>query len=440
MKTNVIPTNGMVITEDTQFAPGVYHLPDGIRIDADNITISGNNTLIVSQEQKGTAIHIDSHSNVTIRQLSISGFYYGIRADRSQNITIQTVKIRDTQEIEGIETFLYLWLPIEEAYGGAILFHDVDGGAIRGCDVQHQMNGILLYDCQNITVEQSNASFNSGWGVYLSRTTDSLIQNNQLDFCNRLFRRPEDGSIRAEADSAGIVLVKASSRNRFIRNSCIAGGDGIFVAGYEHPGKIDPCNDNLFEENDCRLSPNNAIESTFSQGNIFRRNDCSRSNHGFWMGYSWDNILEDNTVEFNRWTGIAAEHAYNFEIRNNRIRLNGEGIRLWTRSTNLLEYYPNHKVSHHFTIENNLIETNTIGFNGYTGKEIENLDNHDFVLRSNTFHDNRIGLHLGRVQASSVANNIFMHNVEAAVRLEGEPNVAFADNQYEDNRIDTLKV
>ncbi|MBI5670089.1 MAG: right-handed parallel beta-helix repeat-containing protein [Chloroflexi bacterium] len=435
MKTQVVPTDQMVITEDTMFAPGVYHLPNGLTIGADNIIVAGDDTLIVSAKQEGVGIRAQGRSNITVRNLAISGYYHGIRCDDCQQVTIEAVKIRDTWEIEGIDTFLYLWLPIEQVYGGAILLHNVKGGAIRDCDLQHQLNGILLYNCDGLTVENNNASFNSGWGVYLSRTNDSIVRSNQFDFCNRLYRRPEDGSIRVEADAAGIVLVKASSRNQFLKNSCLCGGDGIFVAGYEHPGKKDPCNDNLFEDNDCRLSPNNAIESTFSQGNIFRRNDCSRSNYGFWMGFSWDNVLEDNIVEFNRWAGIAVEHGYNFTIRNNRIRLNGDGVRLWTRG-GVKAHWPGHEVTYNFTLENNLIESNTIGFNAYTGDDSPDLACHDFHLRGNTFNDNRVGARFGRVQDCSLENNTFTNNVVAAVKLDGQPGVKLVDNHFDHNVAD----
>lgn len=436
MQTNVIPTNGMVITEDTEFAPGVYVLPDGVTIGADNVTLQGRDTLIVSRVQTGVAVQAQGRRHITVRNLAISGYYYGVRCDDCRDVTVEGLKVRDTQEIEGIDTFLYLWLPIEQAYGGALLLHQVQGGMVRGCDFQHQMNGILLYNCQDITVANNNASFNSGWGVYLSRTDDCLVQDNHFDFCNRLYRRPENGTIRAEADSAGIVLVKASSRSRFLRNSCIGGGDGIFVAGYEHPGQLNPCNDNLFEDNDCRLSPNNAIESTFSKGNVFRRNDCSRSNYGFWMGYSWKNVLEDNTVEFNRWAGIAVEHAFDFEVRNNRIRLNGDGVRLWTRGGEVVKYWPGHEVTHNFTLTDNLFESNTIGFNGYTDESVQDAECHDFHLRGNTFHDNRVGVRFSRVRGCTVSGNTFTGNVEAAALLVGRPDITLDNNRFEGNAAD----
>ena len=227
------------------------------------------------------------------------------------------------------------------------------------------------------------------------------------------------------------MLVYSSSRNRFLRNTCICGGDGIFVAGYDHKGNQGPCNDNLFEENDCRYSSNNAIESTFSRGNIFRRNDCSRSNYGFWMGYSWENTIEDNTIEMNHFVGIAVEHGFDFTIRNNRIRQNEEGVRLWTRGGPVVDHWPGHEVSYNFRLENNLIEGNRIGFYGYTGAETTDQECHDYHLRGNTIRDNRVGARFARVHACSVEGNQFTGNVEEAIQLVDEPGVTVGANTIE---------
>lgn len=424
----VTPTDGMTITQDTRLAPGVYVLPRGLTIAADHITLDGGGALIVSQEHTGAAISVEGRQGVTIRNVAISGYYHGVRADHCRDLTIENVRVRDTAEIEGIDTFLYLWTPLEKAYGGAILCHDVRGGAIRGCDLQHQMNGILLYSTEGLIIEKNNASFNSGWGLYLSRSNENTVQDNHFDFCNRLYRRPESGLIRAEADTAGIVLVYHSSRNQFLRNTCICGGDGIFVAGYDHKGHQGPCNDNLFEENDCRYSSNNAVESTFSRGNIFRRNDCSRSNYGFWMGYSWENVIEDNTIEMNHFVGIAIEHGFDFTIRNNRIRQNEEGVRLWTRGGPVVEHWPGHEVSYDFRLEDNRMEGNRIGFNGYTGDETTDQECHDYHLRGNTIRDNRVGVRFARVHACSVEGNTFAGNVERAIQVDAGADVAVGEN------------
>ncbi len=435
---SVVPTDGMVISEDTTLSPGVYVLPHGLTLAADHVTVDGQGALIVGQDQRGIGIHADGRQGVVIRGLSLAGYYHGIRLDHCQDTTIDGVTVRDTAEIPGIDTFLYLWKPVEEAYGGAILLNDVRRGVIRGCDLQHQQNGVLLYACDAITVERVNASFNSGWGVYLNGTSHSTIQDNLLDFCNRVYTR-SDGTQRVEADAAGIVLVQGSSHNKLLGNGCRCGGDGIFIAGYRHPGDVNPCNDNLIEGNDCSLSPNNAIESTFSRGNVFRRNICSGSNYGFWLGFSWENTLEDNAIEDNRMVGIAAEHAHSMMLRNNRIRRNGEGVRLWTRGIAVLEYWPGYEVSFDFTLEGNLIEANRIGFHGYTGPETTDRACYGYHLRGNVIRDNRDGARFWRVTACSVEGNQFIGNVESAVRLIGQPGVAVGANHFQDNATDVLQ-
>lgn len=436
----ITPTDGMIITGDTRLAPGVHVLPHGLTIAADNVTLDGTDAWLVSPQHTGVAVRAEGRHGVTVRGLNISGYHHGLRFDRCQDVTIEGVRVRNTAEIEGIDTFLYLWHPIEEVYSGAILLHEVRGGILRGCDLQHQMNGVLLYGCSELLIEENNASFNSGWGLYLSASSDNVVQGNRFDFCNRVYRRPESGAIRVEADAAGIVLVYGSSRNRFLRNSCLCGGDGIFVAGYDHKGNQGPCNDNLFEENDCRLSSNNAIESTFSRGNIFRRNDCSQSNYGMWMGYSWENVIEDNVIEENRKVGIAVEHGFDFVIRRNRIRLNGEGVRLWTRGGPVVAHWPGHEVSHSFTLEDNLIEGNGTGFAGYTGPETTDRECHNYHLRGNLIRDNRVGVRMARVRDCTVANNEFTGNVESALWLEGEAGVQVAENRFVSNARDIARV
>jgi parallel beta-helix repeat protein len=439
MKENIIPVDGMVITEDTIFASGMYILPKGITIGADGVKLSGKGVTLVNQSHEGAAIRAENRANISIQDISITGYYHGVRFDHCRSVTIDTVRVRDTAEIEGIDTFLYLWHPIEKVYGGAILLNDVQGGIVKNCDVQHQMNGILLYDCSNITIENNNASFNSGWGVYMSASNGNIIQDNRLDFCNRVFRGPGNDSVRVEADAAGIVMVISSCRNKILRNSCLCGGDGIFVAGCTPDGSRTTCDDNLFEDNDCRLSPNNAIESTFSRGNIFRRNDCSRSNYGFWMGYSWDNVLENNHIEFNRWVGIAIEHGHGFSIRNNKILTNGEGIRLFTRGGTALKQWPGWEVSYDFDIADNVFEHNKIGFNAYTGAEIVGQDGHDYRLKANTFRDNRVGTRFLRVQNSNLTQNVFEGNVEQAILLLNNPSIRHDDNTFRANTADVVE-
>ncbi|MEZ4670069.1 MAG: hypothetical protein R3E39_19365 [Anaerolineae bacterium] len=53
MRENVIPVDGMVITEDTKFAPGVYPLSEGLTIASNGITVDGEGVLLVDKSRKG---------------------------------------------------------------------------------------------------------------------------------------------------------------------------------------------------------------------------------------------------------------------------------------------------------------------------------------------------------------------------------------------------
>lgn len=438
----VIPQNGMIITEDTELLVGTYILPDGIIIEGENIQVMADGVHIVGHHHEGVGIRIRKSKNVTVLGLSCATYYHGVYAEHCENLILDSLTIRDTYEIKDIETFLHLWQDIEEAYGGGIVFYDVNHGAITNCDVQHQLNGIQLYNCHHLSIEKNNGSFNSGWGIYLNACNDNIVQDNQLDFCNRLFRRPENGSVRAEADAAGIVMIHGSSRNQLLRNSCIGCGDGIFITGYQHPNVIHSCSNNLIEDNDCRLSPNNAIESTFCQGNIFRQNDVSRSNYGLWMGYSWDNIVEENHIEFSRWAGIAIEHGHGFQIINNTIQNNhGDGMRLWLRGKRgdvLLQYWAGYEVGYDFTISDNLFKTNYIGFNAYTPEHLADQMCHGFRLTGNTFDDNRIGASFERVRDCQIINNRFINNIQIALQVMPTATVHVADNLFQGNTQDTF--
>lgn len=436
------PHNGMTIDQDTQLEAGQYSLPDGISIVGDNIRVVADGVHLIGANQEHVGVRI-SGKNITLTGLSCASYYHGIHADHCENLMLDSLRIRDTYEIDNIETFLHLWQPHGEAYGGAIVCRDVQHGTIINCDVQHQLNGIQLYDCHHLAVEQNNGAFNSGWGVYLNACNDNVIQDNQLDFCNRLFRRPENGSVRAEADAAGVVMVQGSSRNKLLRNSCIGGGDGIFITGYQHPNVIRSCSDNLIEDNDCRLSPNNAIESTFCQGNIFRRNNVSRSNYGLWMGYSWENTLEENHVEFNRWAGIAIEHGHDWTVKNNVIQNNhGDGMRLWLRGKRgdvLLQYWEGYEATYNFTMENNTFKGNHVGFNAYTPEHLADQTCYGFHLIGNTFENNRVGASFERVNDCSMTDNHFINNIEAGLRLLNDADVKLSNNQFDGNHRDILR-
>ena len=85
----IVPTDGMVITENSIFVPGVYNLPNGITIASSNIVLDGNGaTLNGAGTQYVTGIEVPgTFANVTVKNCIVENYWDGIFL-RSPNSTV----------------------------------------------------------------------------------------------------------------------------------------------------------------------------------------------------------------------------------------------------------------------------------------------------------------------------------------------------------------
>ena len=331
--------SGLRISTDTHLEPQVYVLPEGITIDSDNVTLDGRGATILGAEKSGTGITVTGRKNIILKNLRVMNYYHGISIRQSGNIEIAHCTITGTAEIQSNTLFLDIWKPAAAAYGGAIFLEQVTDAKIHDNDVQHQMNGILSYQCKGLDVMNNLANYCSGFGFHLFETSDSAYTNNYADYCCRYYLS-ESGS-HLGADAAGFLVIFKSRNNVFSKNYARLGGDGFFLAGLTPDGIDVGCNHNLFQENDASYSPNNAFEGVFSKGNIYQGNKANHSNYGFWLGFSGDCTLQDNQIHNNRQAGIAVENGVNFKVVANDIQNNNHGILIWTRSYDFLKTVPN---------------------------------------------------------------------------------------------------
>lgn len=428
----VVPTDGMEIRCDTRLASGVYHLPNGIRIAADGITLDGAGALIVGSNRTGTGIRLEGRRGVTVRTVRLRDFHHGIRAEHCEGLTLAGNQITSTAEVAPNTIFLDIWLGPDAAYGGAILLNVVSASVVEGNDLQHQQSGLLTYDCRDLTVRRNQANYNSGYGIHLFGTSESLFEENSADYCCRF--EPREGGLHyghMGADATGFLIVHSSCRNTFRRNTARLGGDGFFLAGLAPDGRKVGCDDNLFEENDGSLSPNIAFEATFSCRNVWRRNHADRCNYGFWLGFSWDSVVEENRVVMNRQAGIAVENGHGFQVRGSNFQANGHGILLWTKRVDqFAESFPESLTSYDWTIEENTFTRNGKGIRIAADQdhgirpmpeEVSGQPEtrpHDHRIHKNDIQDNRIGIDLYRADGTLIEGNMLNRNVEANLRQD----------------------
>ncbi|MCH7870958.1 MAG: right-handed parallel beta-helix repeat-containing protein [Planctomycetes bacterium] len=436
----VTPTDAMTIRSNVRLKPGVYALPNGISIAADGVTLDGAGVTLIGHDRAGAGLRIDGCKNVTVKNLAIREYRHGIHASACQRLQLEQNQITSTGEVQANTVFLDIWPDVNECYGGAILLDRVTDSVITGNDIQHQMCGLLSYHCRDLTVTGNNASYNSGFGFHLYDTCNSTFENNWADYCCRYEPRGERIG-HMGADATGFVIIHASCHNIFRGNFVRMGGDGFFLAGWPPKGPHVPCDDNLFESNDASLSPNIAFEATFSARNIFRNNKADRCNYGFWLGFSRDNLIENNSILWNRQAGVAVENGPGFTVRGNDFQRNGHGVLLWSKfDKKCCDRFPELRTCHHWTIEENTFTRNDKAICIAADKDHgirpmppdtcgkPEARPNEIAITGNDIQDNRVGVELHQTDRIVIADNTINRNVECNIRREDDHDTTIERN------------
>jgi parallel beta-helix repeat protein len=421
----VTPTDGMVITSDTLFCPGTYHLPNGFSIAADNVTVTGDNTVIYG-DGYGNGLSVEGYNHVTVRNLTVRTYYNGLHFRNCQYVTIEGCTVADTYNDCRTQPCWFLDIfddpegPNND-YGHAIWLRYCNHAVIRYNRASGQQNGISLFDCDEALVEWNDASDNTGWGITLWNTNYSTIRHNRADNCIRI------GSGHLGGDAAALLMVMGSSYNQITDNSFVAGGDGLFLAGYRNAWL--PCTNNYFARNDCSDSPNNGFEATFSYSNVFEDNISDRCNYGYWLGYSWLNEVRGNQINDCFTAGVAIEHGNNNIIEDNIMLGSYQAIWLWTDSDPDLEaVFPQLRDSHTYTIRGNRIAENDLGIRCST--EAADHYSYNYTIQGNWIDDNAYGIYLANTTDSTILSNFVRNNYYRGLWLATSQNNTVYNNYF----------
>jgi len=399
--------------QNIKLNPGTYTLKDPdqdglIRIkNQDNITIDGSNVEVSGLDSSGYLIHIDHCTGITIRNFkSVQAFYYAVRIENSSGISIEDNNFSyNKKDTLG---WIYIWTGPEAALGGGVLMVNCSSSELSGNTMIQQNDGIALYNSEQITIFENTLNWNCGFGVRMNYTDHCHIHHNDCSHVNRL---------TDPSDCASILLI-VSNNNVVEYNDLSYSGDGVFLGQYEHS---EVPNNNYFAYNDCSFSPHNAIEATFADGNIYKYNKCNYSHYGFWLGYSFNSLVEGNEVIGNLQSGIAVDRGYSNTFIDNEIRQNPYGFDLWEGAA--IAPYEDQN-SHSYYIINNTISGNTWGiFADHT----EHL-----IAKQNDFIHNREAdiLTSGKSFNDTISNNYFSAPTFYFIKNMSEDGLYASDNSY----------
>jgi parallel beta-helix repeat protein len=303
----------------------------------------------------------------------VSGFKVGILVDGAFAARVEGADVSDnfrqrlgsTWEREDPSDWLWPhandegeWL---ENYGAGLCVRDARDVQIVRLFARDVQNGIVLDRATRARVWDCDASYLSGWGCALWRSTDCGITGNRFDHCVRGYAH---GRYNRGQDSAGLLMFEQCSNNRILANSVTHGGDGVFAfAGREALGEVAPPPgpdgapfdhrragnvDNIVRYNDLSFAAAHGLELTFSfgnlvEGNLFEGNAIC----GAWLGYSRDTSVLGNRFVANGTNGygsergaVNAEHAQRLSITGNLFESNAVDVRLWTDEDSTLAATP----------------------------------------------------------------------------------------------------
>jgi parallel beta-helix repeat protein len=353
----VTPGPGVVADLDDDGA--VQIVGDGLVVDFGGATLRGAEATLPRNLLVGVGVHVRG-KNVTVRNLKLDGYKVGILADGCDGLTLENVEILrgygmrlgSTPSAEDSADWLSPHQNDDDQWrtqhGAAIAVENSAGVTISKVKVRESQNGIVLSRVVDSRIYDNDASFLSGWGLALWRSSRNLISRNAFDFCVRGYSH---NVYNRGQDSAGILLFEQCERNVVVENSATHCGDGVFAfAGREALGEVGPppgaddafhagrgCNANIFAHNDFSYAAAHGLELTFSFDNVIVSNRFTgNAICGIWGGYSRRTLIAANRFADNgggayggERGGVNIEHGVGNRIEANVFQRNRCGVRLW---------------------------------------------------------------------------------------------------------------
>ncbi|MCX6258470.1 MAG: right-handed parallel beta-helix repeat-containing protein [Bacteroidia bacterium] len=376
---------------------GSYASPDtGLEgmiriINRQNVVIDGDSVMADGISATGYLIKIFNSRNVIIKNFKAGkNFHYAVKVTNSKNININGCNFFGNKtDSSGT---CDVWADSTASLGGGVYLANCDSVQIYNDTMNVQNDGVALYHCKHIDIHNNLFSWNTSYGIRMFWTDSCSIHDNVSAHINRPQTDPSD---------AAAILMIVSNENKVEHNDFTYSGDGVFLGQYQYDTIP---NNNYFAYNDCSYSPHNAFEATFAKGNIYKHNLANNSWFGFWLGYSFNSVVDSNYIAYNYGPaddfggGIAIDRGFNNAITNNTFEGNSNAIKLWEGSP--ISGYTNFQ-SHDYIIENNSFTANKIA--------IYNQATENMTVSNNQFVSNNTTVYLtGSCHSDSITNNDFL--------------------------------
>ena len=248
---------------------------DEIVVQRNNIIIDGNG-YILQGSASGKGLDLSYTNNVTIRNIEIKRFGFGVYFSDSSNITIIGNNITENNELWSYGIWLYTssnnsitgnniannWLGINLEYSS--------NNSISGNNIANNVLAIRLWGSSNNSITGNNITANNGEGIWLytSSNNNSITGNNI-------------------ANNQGGIAVGNSSNNSITGNNITANnwlGIGLFLFS----------SNNSISGNNIANNVHGIVLGESSNNNSISKNNIANNEYGIWIYMSSSNIIYHN--------------------------------------------------------------------------------------------------------------------------------------------------
>jgi parallel beta-helix repeat protein len=384
-----------------------YVLTGNITSDADGIVIERNNTVLdgagyaLQGIGSGNGLILSHISNVTTRNMEISGFFDGILlsysetssilgnnmtandnngvmidSSSSNNITGNSItgnKANGVYSQNSWNNSLYEnWFTANIGHG--VYFSESSYCSISENNVNSNMHGVWLDDSSNNNeISENHLTSQLYFGVALSRVSFNFVSGNSM-----------------ANNSVGVFISESSSFNTIVGNSIVGNtGHGVYIdSSSNNTVSRNIMANNLHGVGVCNSSTNNGIhENNITASSYFTiyfngscYNTVSGNNISFngngvcFYSFSDFNTIVENNITGNTGHGVYIDGSSNNYVFGNSMASNMHGVGVSNSSTNNIMCGNNITTNSYFAIYFNDSSCNTVYHNNIISNTVQVYD------------------------------------------------------------------
>jgi len=435
---SIEPSTANITSADNVTYYFTGNINESIVVERDNIVVDGAGyTLQGTGAYESVGIDLTGRSNVTIKNIEIKAFYYGIWLDESSNNTVSGNNITNNS-YDGIHL---LNASSNTICGNNIAANNVHGiwiggssncNSISGNNITNNIEGIYLSGSSNNTFRNNDVSDNKyNFGVYGSSLLHYI---HDIDDSNTVNGKPvyywvNRRDMTVPLDAGWIALIN-STRITIENLDLTNNSKGVLLA---HTTNSTITGNNL-------ASNWSGVWLWHSSNNTISGNNITNNGYGINLESSSNNRLVENIITDHYYYGIRLHHSSNNSIAGNNIRNSYTGIYLSSGSNNSI-------------VGNNITNNQGQGIclhssssNSISGNNIAHTicgieigySSDNTISGNNVTTNNRQGIYLYYGSSNNtISGNNITNNIEG-IYLSGSSNNTISGNTITENKLANL--